>query len=89
MTRMNLAQRIVVVVGLGAALYVFGMWAMTWGSQVSRVWIATSPLSGAFAAPDVSGLHLWARLLIWLALIGLWLGAALFVFRSTNDSGRS
>ena len=89
MARLNQSQRIVIVIGLAAALYVFGMWAMTWGSELSRVWVGYAPLSSALAGPDVSGLHLWLRLAIWLALTALWVGGALLVLRDPRHRDES
>ena len=77
MPRLNLPQRIVSVIGLGAALYVCGLWAMTWGSHSFTGWTGYAPIP-----PAVNALHLWVRLLIWLALIAIWAGSSVLVFRS-------
>jgi hypothetical protein len=66
---LNGAQRIVIVVGLGVALYALGEWLTALGSNLPYGWVAYAPVSGQFG-PD--GLHPWVRLLIWLALIALW-----------------
>ena len=85
--RLNLLQRIVLVVALGAGLSVFGLWVTTFGSYTG--WVAYAPLNsaGAFAGP-VSGLYSWVRLVIWLALIAIWALASMWLLRrSTGKSG--
>jgi heme/copper-type cytochrome/quinol oxidase subunit 1 len=50
------------------------------GSTVSLGWYAYAPLSQA-AYPPHTGLAGWLRLIIWLALIGLWALASIRVLR--------
>lgn len=71
---LNVRQRVVVIVGLGAGLYFFGSWLTTRGEGGSSGWVAYAPLSGAVNASDLPGpgLHPWVRLLIWLALTAVW-----------------
>jgi len=64
---MNLGQRIVVVIGLGVGLMVFGEWATT---PRAYGWVGFAPLSNsATYSPFGGGFHPWVRLLIWLALV--------------------
>ena len=83
----NVRQRVVVLVGLGAALFFFGGWLTTRG-QGGSGWVAYAPLSHTIDASDLPGpgLHPWVRLLIWLALIAVWVmvGALLMRTRTPN-----
>jgi heme/copper-type cytochrome/quinol oxidase subunit 1 len=66
--RLNLAQRVVVVVTLGLALGVVAGYLT--GLGVRTGWYAYAPLSGQVSAG--LGEPGWLRLVIWLAAIGLW-----------------
>jgi Zn-dependent protease with chaperone function len=88
MGRLNLGQRIVIVIGLAASLLIFGEWAMTWGTHSFTGWTGYAPLSGSIYAPAVGGLHLWARMLIWLALIAIWVVASAAVLRTSRPPDR-
>jgi hypothetical protein len=76
---LNRAQRIVIVVGLGAALFVFGQWLTALGSHLPYGWVGYAPLSKEFG-PD--GLHPWVRLVIWLILIAIWAVTSAVLLRS-------
>ena len=79
--RLNVPQRIVIVVGLGLALLVFGDWAMTWGTHSADFgWVGYAPLTNAIYAPG--RLHPWVRMVIWLVLIAVWMVASVFVLRA-------
>ncbi|NNN09321.1 MAG: hypothetical protein HKL85_09040 [Acidimicrobiaceae bacterium] len=83
--RFNLAQRVVVVFGLGAVLYLIGGWATSINSFSG--WVGYAPLrqgSAAFATTTFIGgfLHPWVRFVIWLVLIALWVGVSLTLLRS-------
>lgn len=79
--QLNLPQRVVLVVGLGAALYFFGGWATTWGSGAS--WNGYAPLqSSASFSPFIAGLFPWVRLCVWFILVAVWVGVSLVVLRS-------
>lgn len=88
----NVRQRVVVVVGTGAALLFFGSWLTTRG-QGGSGWVAYAPLSDTINATDLPapGFHPWVRLLIWLALIAIWVavGVVLLRTRSPEDSSGS
>ena len=82
--RLNIPQRIVIVVGLGFALMVFGDWAMTWGTHSADFgWVGYAPLSNAIYAPG--RLHPWVRMVIWLVLIAVWIVASVFVLRARKS----
>jgi heme/copper-type cytochrome/quinol oxidase subunit 1 len=88
---LNLAQRIVVIIGFGAGLFVVGSWLTTRGGRTG--WVAYAPLSSALdgSGPPGPGLHAWVRLLIWLVLIVLWIvvGVVLLRSRATENASRT
>jgi hypothetical protein len=79
---MNHRQRVVVVVGLGFALYVFGQWATTRGGAFG--WVAYAPLSRATFSPP-GYLHPWVQLLIWLGLTVVWVATSVVLLRRPKD----
>jgi hypothetical protein len=88
---MNYSQRIVIVVGIGVALYFFGAWAMTWGTRGLTGWTGYAPVSNTasstFTATSIflgTGLHPWVRLVIWLIIAAAWVGSSLVLLRSRN-----
>jgi heme/copper-type cytochrome/quinol oxidase subunit 1 len=87
---LNIRQRAVVVVGIGAGLFFFGSWATTRG-QGGSGWVAYAPLSNTINASDLPGpgLHPWVRLLIWLALIAVWVVVGVVLLRSRSPRGSS
>jgi hypothetical protein len=82
----NSRQRLVVVIGLGVALYFFGGWITT--RDTFSGWVAYAPLSNTMNVPG-SGLHPWVRLLIWLALILVWIVASVVLLRTEAGSDKS
>ena len=75
------------MIGLAVALDVLGAYAVTKG-KLEVGWVAYAPLSGATNAPAF-GLPTWARLLVWLGLIILWVAASAWLLRSQPvDRGR-
>jgi uncharacterized membrane protein YwaF len=82
MKRMNRSQRLVIVVGLGVALYFFGGWITTRGTGAQFGWVAYAPLSNTNNL--LGGLHPWVRLVIWLVLIVVWAVASLWLLRSSE-----
>jgi heme/copper-type cytochrome/quinol oxidase subunit 1 len=66
--RLNMAQRVVVVVALGLALGIVAGYLT--GLGVRTGWYAYAPLSGQLG-PGL-GEPGWLRLVIWLAAISLW-----------------
>ena len=90
--RLNLGQRIVVIVGLGVGLAVFGLWATAQGSPDHLVgWTGYAPLESSAAYRSSlsltfrGGLHPWVQLLIWLGLTILWTVTSVFVLRSSSE----
>jgi hypothetical protein len=82
------SQRVVVVVALGIALGVVGSYLVSLGSGSPIGWYAYSPFTSAVYPPG-RGLHDWLRVIIWLALIGLWAIASIRLLRpeSANAAG--
>jgi len=87
MTKLNLPQRIIVVVGWGLALGLFGQWVTAIGQRGPFGWVAYSPL-GPNSVPSAGGLHPWVRLVIWLALVAAWAAGALWVLRTDATKTR-
>jgi len=81
--RMSHAQRVVIVIAAGLALYQFGTWCTTWGSRSFTGWVAYAPMSNSQFTPYVGGFHPWVRMMIWLFLIVLWLAFSLIVLEAT------
>jgi hypothetical protein len=81
--RLSQPQKIVVVLALGTALGAAGTCLAGPGSTSAFGWYACAPLSQA--AYPATGLHGWARLLIWPALIGLWALLSVRVLRPSPD----
>ena len=79
MPLLNRAQRLVLVVALGATLYVFGQWLTSLGSNLPIGSANFVPLSDAF---PLEGLHPWVRLALWLVLIAIWAIASMALLRS-------
>lgn len=75
-----MAQRIVVVVALGFAFAVLGSYLNSLGTTPFTGWTGYAPLNGSPLLVH-TGLPGWLRLLIWLALIGVWAVAAVRVLR--------
>jgi hypothetical protein len=78
MGRLNFGQRIVIVIGLAAVLLTSGEWAMTWGTRFYSGWTGYAPLY----TPYEGGLYPWARLLVWLGLTAIWVGASVALLRT-------
>jgi uncharacterized membrane protein YwaF len=70
MAPLNRAQRLVMVIGLGFALYVLGQWLTSMGTNSNYGWVAFAPLSKQFA--PIGGLHPWVQFLIWIVLTATW-----------------
>ena len=84
--RLNPGQRVVIVVGLGVALYFFGGWVTTRGIGATG-WVAYAPLSDTYNTPSpLGGLHPWVRLVIWLFLILAWVVVSIALLRSPASS---
>jgi hypothetical protein len=80
--RLNLAQRVVIVVALGVALFLFGQWLIgfwEFGSRYSG-WVGYAPLGSASFQPRIM-LHPWVVLAVWLILTAVWMFVSLFILR--------
>ncbi len=71
--RLNLAQRIVVIIALGLALAIVAGYLTSLATETG--WYAYSPLARSVISQPGTGEPGWLRLIIWLAAISLW-GAA-------------
>lgn len=82
--RLNTAQRVVIVIGLGIALAVAGRYLVSLGSPTHFGWVAYAPLtSGAW--PPGTGLPGWLRLVIWLGLTGIWSSVSVVVLSTHRE----
>jgi hypothetical protein len=87
--RLNLGQRIIIVVGLGIGLAVLCLWVI---AQVSPDrpfgWVGYAPLESSAAYRSSlslavrGGLAPWLQLVIWLGLTIIWATTSVFVLRS-------
>jgi heme/copper-type cytochrome/quinol oxidase subunit 1 len=82
--RLSQPQRIVLVIALGVAGGAAGIYLVNLGNTVSGGWYAYAPLSQALYPPH-TGLAGWLRLIIWLALVGLWALASIRVLRPSPE----
>jgi hypothetical protein len=82
---LNVAQKIVLVVGLGIILLLVGGWLTSLGSRSSFGWVAFAPLGASANIPAIGGLHEWVRLVIWLLLVVVWIGVSMGIL---GDSRR-
>ncbi len=81
--RLSAAQRVVVVVALGAAMGIVASYLTSAGTRTG--WYAYAPLSGQVFQPQGIGEAGWLRLVIWLAAISVWAVASLIVLRQSPD----
>ena len=73
-----------VVIALGMAFGAAGIYLVNLGNTAGFGWYAYTPLSQAVYPPR-TGLAEWLRLLIWLALIGLWALVSIRVLRPSPE----
>ena len=83
--RLSKPQRIVVVIALGMAFGAAGIYIVNLGNTADTGWYAYAPLSGS-AYASRTGLAGWLRLLIWLALTGLWALVSIQVLRPSPET---
>jgi heme/copper-type cytochrome/quinol oxidase subunit 1 len=83
--RLSQPQRIVVVIALGMALGAAGIYLASLGNTAGFGWYAYAPLSQSFYPPR-TGLAGWLRLIIWVALIGLWALVSIRVLRPSREA---
>ncbi|HEX9519281.1 MAG TPA: hypothetical protein VF940_24275, partial [Streptosporangiaceae bacterium] len=86
--RLSKAQRVVVVVALGLALAAVGRYLVSLGGGLGFGHCWYSPLTSSPVALG-TGLPAWLRLIIWLALIGLWVLASVRVLRPSSEHAAS
>jgi hypothetical protein len=82
------AQRVVLVVALGIALGTVGGYIVNLDSGVPFGWTGYAP-STLQVIGVVRGLHGWLRVIIWLALIGLWALASVRMLRPASENAAS
>ena len=82
--RMNLGQRIIVIISLGMALAVGGSYIVNGGGDSG--WVGYAPLTTAISVP---GLSPALRLVVWLGLIAIWALASVVLLRSPRSRGGS
>jgi hypothetical protein len=83
--RLSQPQKIVIVIALGMAFAAAGTYLVNLGKTAGPGgWYAYAPLSRAVYPPR-AGLAGWLRLLIWLALTGLWALISVAVVRPSPE----
>ena len=80
--KLGKAQRVVVVVALGLALGIVASYLTSLGTRTG--WYAYAPLSGQSFQPQGIGEPAWLRLIIWLAVVGLWALISLRILRQSS-----
>jgi hypothetical protein len=82
--QLNGAQRVVVVVALGLALFFLGDWVTTLGTHLPY---GSAEFTNINTPDIVGGFHPWVRFTIWMLLLAIWLGVslALLVNRTTDS----
>jgi heme/copper-type cytochrome/quinol oxidase subunit 1 len=80
--KLNLPQRIVIVVALGLVLGVFGEW-ITLRGATSFGWVAYAPLSTSTSHRN--GLTFGWITLVWIGLTVLWAALSVAVLRSPKS----
>lgn len=85
---LNYSQRMIIVVGVGVALYLFGTWAMTWGTRGFTGWVGYAPVSNTATSTFLgTGLYPGVRLVIWLITAAVWVGFSLVMLRTRSSNG--
>jgi hypothetical protein len=82
--RLNLAQRVVIVVATGIELAAIGIYLANRGSIRPGHYISALLRIGPGPGPPR-----WLRLIIWLVLDGIWVVASLVVLRTPQGSDGS
>jgi hypothetical protein len=80
--RLGFTQRVVAVVGLGAALLAIGSYITSLGGPVG--WVGYAPMRVPFAG--FGGLSAGPRLAVWLVLTALWVAVSLFILREPAEA---
>ncbi len=74
-----------VVIALGVACGAAGAYLVSLGNTGSAGWYAYAPGISESVYPPQTGLHGWLRLIIWLALVGLWALVSIRVLRPSPE----
>jgi hypothetical protein len=74
------------VIGLGIMLWFSGAWLASIRSHAPSGWVGYAPLSGSVNVPTLGGIHPWARLVIWLIVIAVWVAASLVVLKDPRQA---
>jgi len=85
---LNDAQRIVLVVALGFAIYFFGQWlleTLEFGSRGVTGWVGYAALNNA-SFTQIRMLYPWVIFLFWLILIAVWTVTSLVILRRRHDA---
>jgi hypothetical protein len=77
--RLNMAQKIVIVVATGIALAAIGIYLARGSTTHGLHYISDSPIRPGRARPG------WLRLIIWLVLDGIWAVASVVVLRTSRE----
>ena len=78
--RLGLAQRIVLVVGLGLGLLILGFYFMFLGSPAAQFgWFGYAPLTDNVLVRAEDNLSAWQQMLIWIGLIVTWTIAGIVI----------
>jgi len=84
--RLGLAQRIVLIIGLGFGLTFLGGYLVSIGNPTANFgWFGYAPLTRNAFVPEGSGLSIWQQMLIWLGLILVWTTAGVVLFRRPSQ----
>jgi len=78
---LTLRYKVVLLVALGASLWVFGQWAIAEANPLSGFWTGYAPLT---SSPDL-GLRPWVQAVLWLFLIAVWTVAALLLLHEPKS----
>jgi hypothetical protein len=79
--RLNLDQRIIIVIALGGLMYWLGIWISSLNKPTAFGWVAYAPLSGS-TFPPIGGLTPRWILLLWTGLTLVWAILSMVVLRS-------
>ncbi len=80
----NRFQQVVVVIGLGLALFYVGAYVTSLGEPATAFgWVAYAPLSHAVNLPGTD-LDSAEQMLVWLAMIAIWVGLSVLIFRDRS-----
>jgi hypothetical protein len=83
--RLNLGQRIVLVIALGVFVYILGFWLSVVNKHLLTGWVAYSPLTNPTTG-EPGGLTVGQSVLVWTGLAIVWLILSLVVLRTPQKS---